>query len=84
MTGPTKGQRLRFLPLGAAGVALALSFSARGDAPDRWWSPGEGRVFPAVLDYANGQGSLRTLLVGGPMPTKGHPFFEPRHLPPAG
>lgn len=77
MTGPTKGQRLRFLPLGAAGVALALSFSARGDAPDRWWSPGEGRVFPAVLDYANGQGSLRTLLVGGPMPTKGHPFFEP-------
>lgn len=59
-------------------LTLALSAGARGgDAPDRWWAPGEGRVFPAELDYDNANGTLRALLVGGPMPTKDHPFFEP-------
>ncbi len=70
----------RFHPflLPAAGLALALSVSARGDDDyDRWWSPGEGRSFPAQLDYRNEHGTLRMLLVGGPMETKGHPFFEP-------
>jgi hypothetical protein len=43
---------------------------------DRWWSPGEGRTFPARLDYPNPDGTLRTLLVNGPLETKGHPFFE--------
>jgi hypothetical protein len=43
---------------------------------DRWWSPGEGRTFPAQLDYANGTGTLRTLVSGGAVDTKGHPFFE--------
>lgn len=69
--------RILLLPLAGLVLALALSSGARGDAPQRWWSPGEGRVFPAVLDYSNAQGTLRTLLVGGPLPTKGHPFFEP-------
>jgi len=67
----------RTLPLAAAGLALVLAVGARGAAPDRWWSPGEGRVFPATLDYDNDQGTLRTLLVGGPLKTRGHPFFEP-------
>lgn len=58
-------------------AALGLAAASRGAAPDRWWSPGEGRVFPPVLDYANQQGVVRTLLNGGPMKTKGHPFFEP-------
>ena len=49
----------------------------RKGTPDRWWSPGDGRTFPAQLDYENQHGTLRTLLVGGPLPTKGHPFFEP-------
>jgi hypothetical protein len=35
-------------------------------------------VFPATLDYPDSSGTLRLLLDGGPMPTKGHPFFEPR------
>ncbi len=52
-----------------AGVALAAG------APDRWWRPGEERVLPASLDYADPDGVLRLLLAGGPMPTKGHPFF---------
>jgi hypothetical protein len=57
----------------AAGLALAQG----GGAPDRWWAAGEGRVFPAQLDYDNELGSLRVLLAGGPQKTKGHPFFEP-------
>lgn len=56
--------------------ASASSASGRGE-PDRWWSPGEGRTFPAKLDYTNEHGVLRTLLVDGPMETEGHPFFEP-------
>jgi hypothetical protein len=53
-----------------ASVALAMSL-------ERWWSPGEGRVFPAELDYATSTGTVRTLLSGGPLQTAGHPFFEP-------
>jgi hypothetical protein len=64
------------LPL-AAGAVLALSATAHGDAPARWWAPGDGRIFPEHVDYPNGHGVLRTLLVGGPMETKGHPFFRP-------
>ncbi|MEL0211522.1 MAG: hypothetical protein VW891_13260, partial [Novosphingobium sp.] len=68
----------RSLPLALGALVLALSVGARGgDTPDRWWAPGEGRVLPAVLDYDNANGTLRTLVVGGPLKTKGHPFFEP-------
>jgi hypothetical protein len=71
------GKRFASWLLPAAGAALALSVSARGDdGYSRWWAPGEGRTFPARLDYPNDQGTLRTLLTGGPMETKGHPFFE--------
>ena len=61
----------------AAVLALSSALAAQQQKPDRWWSPGEGRLFPAVLDYQNPHGTLRNLLVGGPMDTKGHPFFEP-------
>jgi hypothetical protein len=47
----------------------------RATVPDRWWQPGEGRVFPAQLDYADATGTVRLLLDRGPMATKGHPFF---------
>ncbi|UVO54377.1 hypothetical protein [Sphingomonas sp. SUN039] len=57
------------------GAALLAGAST---PPDRWWSPGEGRVFPAALSYANPDGVLGLVLDGGPMATKGHPFFEPR------
>jgi hypothetical protein len=71
-------KRLRQALLPAAALALALSAAARSDdSYDRWWAPGEGRSFPAQLDYPNALGTLRTLLVGGPMDTKGHPFFTP-------
>ena len=67
----------RSLPLAGAALALVRAVGARGTAPDRGWSPGEGRVLPASLDYANDHGVLRTLVVGGPLKTRGHPFFEP-------
>lgn len=68
----------RSLPLALGALVLALSVGARGgETPDRWWAPGEGRVLPAVLDYDNANGTLRTLVVGGPLKTRGHPFFEP-------
>ncbi len=56
---------------------LIFALASKAAAPPRWWAPGEGRTFPASLDYDNGQGTLRTLLSGGPMETRGHPFFEP-------
>ena len=60
----------------AATLAATLGFAAPA-APDRWWKPGEGRQFPAVLDYPNDHGSLRTLLIDGPMETRDHAFFIP-------
>ncbi|WP_294298405.1 hypothetical protein [uncultured Sphingomonas sp.] len=53
----------------------AVAIGQVATPPDRWWSPGEGRVFPASLDYADQTGTLRLLLDNGPMDTKGHPFF---------
>ncbi|MEN9706429.1 MAG: hypothetical protein RLZZ393_2308 [Pseudomonadota bacterium] len=59
---------LAFAGLSAAQAAPAL---------DRWWSPGDDRLFPVELDYGNSAGSLRVLLSGGAEKTRGHPFFEP-------
>jgi len=61
----------------ASALLVAGAAAAGAAAPDRWWSPGDGRVFPASLDYPNAHGSLRVLLNGGVLKTKGHPFFEP-------
>jgi hypothetical protein len=58
-------------------LTLAALVTTAATAPDRWWSPGEERIFPAELTYANTDGALGLILQGGPMPTNGHPFFEP-------
>jgi hypothetical protein len=63
--------------IGAGLVFAASAFAAGYGKESRWWAPGSGRTFPAVLDNDNGSGTLRTMLVGGPMATKGHPFFTP-------
>lgn len=72
-------ERFSRVLLGLSGAALLLSATIAGsrDTPSSWWQPGEGRVFPEVLDYENELGTLRTILVDGPMETAGHPFFEP-------
>ncbi len=58
--------------------AIALTFATAAKAPPpRWWSPGDGRVFPEKFAYPNAYGSLGVQLSGGPMATKGHPFFSP-------
>lgn len=69
--------------LAGATLLLAGSIAARAsrgdiaDSGDRWWAPGSGRTFPAQADYADSTGTLRVLLSGGPIATKGHPFFTP-------
>ncbi|MEP7314426.1 MAG: hypothetical protein ABI859_17710 [Pseudomonadota bacterium] len=59
------------------GIAGSLTLALGAAPPDRWWAPGEDRVFPAQLDYPNSTGSLRVLYVGAPFKTRGHPFFAP-------
>ncbi|MEG3179624.1 hypothetical protein [Sphingomonas sp. LT1P40] len=67
---------IRKLVLGTAVAAFAAAVAfAQGGEKDPWWSPDEGRTFPARLDYKNPNGTLRLLLDNGPMDTKDHPFF---------
>ncbi len=61
----------------AVGSVVLAGQAGSSPADDRWWGPGEDRVFPEVLDYPNANGIQRILLTGGPLRTKGHPFFEP-------
>ena len=42
-----------------------------------WWPPGDGRVFPAYVEYDNELGRLGIVNANGPIETAGHPFFEP-------
>ena len=58
-------------------AVLASPRAGTADKPDRWWGPGEGRSWPTQLDYDNDVGTLRVLLSGAPLATRGHPFFEP-------
>lgn len=57
-------------------LALLAAFTLPAGAT--WWSPGDGTPFPAQYDDADPDGVTRLLLDGGPMETKGHPFFEPK------
>lgn len=44
---------------------------------DSWWAPGEGRRLPETLEYDDAYGRVGLYTSGGPIETKGHPFFEP-------
>ncbi|WP_338466183.1 hypothetical protein RXV95_11450 [Novosphingobium sp. ZN18A2] len=72
----TKGSLPSHLLMAAACTLGAAMTIGAAKPPPRWWAPGEGRVFPSQLDYKNDQGTLRLLLAGGKLNTKGHPFFE--------
>jgi hypothetical protein len=68
--------RIGTIALGIAALGLAGAAALRAAAPpDRWWNPGEGRTFPAALEYENPNGTLRLVLEGGALDTRGHPFF---------
>jgi hypothetical protein len=57
-------------------VAVARAAETRSDyEQSRWWSSGDGGVFAPVMDFTNEFGTVRTLNVGGPTDTRGHPFF---------
>jgi hypothetical protein len=77
MTG-TAGRRARGFAIAAGVVAAAIVATLPAIAGDeRWWSPGDDRLWPAQLDYANARGTIGVLRDGAPLRTKGHPFFEP-------
>ena len=63
--------------LAVAGVCACSLAGADSTAPERWWSPGDGRPLPAVLSYDNALGTLTVINAAGPAPTRGHPFFSP-------
>ena len=42
-----------------------------------WWSPGDGKPFPRLIEYDNPYGRSAILNSEAPLETKGHPFFEP-------
>jgi hypothetical protein len=71
--------RFRWVSLALTPLAAfaAVAVGAADEAHERWWSPGEGRIFPERLDYSNEHGTLRILLTGGALDTRGHPFYEP-------
>jgi hypothetical protein len=58
-------------------ASTAASPSDSGNAPARWWTPGEGREFPAFVEYDDPSGRVGLLNDGGAFDTRGHPFFEP-------
>lgn len=74
-----------------AGIAMLGTVAAFGSGQDHrpqraltanstgsWWAPGDGRPFPARLDYANGTGVGTTLSSHAPVDTQRHPFFTPQ------
>ena len=63
--------------LSLSALLCAGSVAASASEEYGWWGPGGSGVFPAVADYPNDEGTLRTLLVGAPVETAGHPFFAP-------
>jgi hypothetical protein len=56
--------------------AVGVATSAQGPNGS-WWDPGRAEVMPASASYDNPAGQIGILNTGGPVATKGHPFFEP-------
>lgn len=81
-TGVNAGRAGRVV-LGAALALLAISVATSGRTQEhagekpRWWSPGDGATLPELAVYPNASGHLGIYNAGGPVDTKGHPFFEP-------
>lgn len=72
VAGQVPAQHRQALSVPTTGTAGA----AAGERDD-WWSPGDGRPFPAAVEYRNATGRLGVLNTAGRIDTKGHPFFTP-------
>ena len=51
--------------------------STQAEDYSSWWSPGEGQTLAAEPAFDTPTGKVGLLNTGGPLKTKGHPFFEP-------
>jgi hypothetical protein len=64
--------------LAVPGILLALAAVAQsGRDSQSWWSPGDARVLPAVIEYDNAYGTVRILNADGPIDAEKHAFFAP-------
>ena len=43
--------------------------------PAGWWTPDSNRIFPQRASYADATGIVTVIHVGGPVDTRGNPFF---------
>lgn len=71
------GWRSSILLVAALTLGAATAVGKETGTLSPWWGEADGRPLPETLDYANEDGTLRVLRVGGPLNTRGHPFFEP-------
>ena len=67
---PAQAQQAQQIPTGPVAAP-------RGGSTREFWSPGNGQVFAARASYKNEFGSVGIINLKGPIPTVGHPFFEP-------
>jgi hypothetical protein len=72
-----KKNLIRLTGAAFAVLAAAGAYAAYDDAVERWFEPGDGRVFPREQTFANEYGKLTTLNAAGDTRTLGHPFFTP-------
>jgi len=67
----------RYVAAWLAGLVTVFMATQGLAQPDEWWSPGDGRVLPAYVEYSNTFGRYGLVNTQGPVETSGHPFFEP-------
>ena len=61
----------------ARGVPAADSSIYQSHESSQWWAPGDGRSLLPFAAFENPFGKSGVVHRGGPLDTRGHPFFEP-------
>jgi hypothetical protein len=56
---------------------LAAGLQAQSGGSSAWWDPERNELMPAISTFDNPLGQIAVLNSGGPVDTKGHPFFVP-------
>ncbi|MDG2175594.1 MAG: hypothetical protein P8M72_05630 [Gammaproteobacteria bacterium] len=60
-----------------AGIVSALIATQGLSQTNQWWSPGDGRMLSAYVEYINPFGRFGIVNTTGDIETSEHPFFEP-------